>query len=489
MGSSSPSDPEGTTGQLCDWIHSISLADVPSEIQTRTKYLILDGLACALLGAHLPESEAAAHAVMEMESPGSCSIIGWEKKLGPLAAALLNSTFIQSFELDDYHKEAPIHGSSVVLPALLAAVEQVSKRPSGNRLCPVSGKSFLLAALLGYEVGPRVGLGVYGGDVLSRGWHSGAVFGPAASAAATSKLLRMSSGTIEDAIGIACTQAGGLMSAQYESMVKRMQHGFAARNGLFAALMAQGQYVGIKQVLERPYGGFLSNYSLGNNRNPPFQPMKVVEGLGKDWEINGIIVKPYASMAATHATVDCITELQRKHPEELKDFANIRGITVEMSEPAFRKGGWLAKRPLTCTGAQMSAAYAAAVQLIDGQVLPTQFGQPQMDRDEVWDLVNKIQCVHNPEFSVDKIKAWHQRVIVDLANDRPALQQLVLAPKGINPPLSNEEVLSKWRKITEGVIKEDRRQKIEDLVLGIEDLIDVAELVELLVGRTENPLH
>ena len=37
-----------------------------------------------------------------------------------------------------------------------------------------------------------------------------------------------------------------------------MQHGFAARNGLLGTLLARGGYVGIKKVLEREYGGFLT---------------------------------------------------------------------------------------------------------------------------------------------------------------------------------------------------------------------------------------
>lgn len=157
-----------------------------------------------------------------------------------------------------------------------------------------------------------------------------------------------------------------------------------------------------------------------------------------------------------------------------------------MSEPAFQKGGWLAKQPLTSTGAQMSASYAAAVQLIDGQVLPAQFAPSQIDREEVWALINKIKCVHNPDFSVDKVKAWHQRVTIDFASEGPILQQLILAPKGISsPPLSNEEILSKWRKTIEGYIKEDIRDKNENIVLRLEDLADVAELSKLLGAKTE----
>ena len=74
-----PTSPEGPTGKLCQWIHDISLRNVPAKIQTRAKYLILDGIACALIGAKLPTSKKAADAIFDMESPGDCTIIGWEK--------------------------------------------------------------------------------------------------------------------------------------------------------------------------------------------------------------------------------------------------------------------------------------------------------------------------------------------------------------------------------------------------------------------------
>lgn len=159
----------------------------------------------------------------------------YAQRLGPLPAALLNSTFIQAFELDDYHSGAPIHSAAVVLPSIFAAAQHLSRH--GRSTIP--GSALLLAAVVvGFEVGPRIGLGLHGLDMLTRGWHSGAVFGPAAAAAATSNLMHLSAEIVEDALGIACTQAGGLMAAQYGSMAKRMQHGFAARNGLFATLMA-----------------------------------------------------------------------------------------------------------------------------------------------------------------------------------------------------------------------------------------------------------
>jgi aconitate decarboxylase len=64
------------------------------------------------------------------------------QRLGPLAAAILNSTFIQGFELDDYHSEAPLHSNAIILPAVLAAAELMKSKAK-----TVSGSSLLLATI------------------------------------------------------------------------------------------------------------------------------------------------------------------------------------------------------------------------------------------------------------------------------------------------------------------------------------------------------
>ena len=113
---------------------------------------------------------------------------------------MVNSSFIQGFELDDYHPLAPLHSNSLVLPAMLAAAPKVGR---------VSGERFLLGAILGYETGPRVGQALGGLDMLSRGWHSGVVFGPLAAAAAAGTLYGLDAAGFEDAFGMAATQSCG----------------------------------------------------------------------------------------------------------------------------------------------------------------------------------------------------------------------------------------------------------------------------------------
>jgi len=206
------------------------------------------------------------------------------------------------------------------------------------------------------------------------------------------------------------------MSAQFGSMAKRMQHGFASRNGLIAALLAREDYTGIEQVYETPYVGFLSCFGQGSG----FKPATIPGELGKslvDWKLTDICVKLHASMAVLHCTIDCIEKLQQDHPG-LFSGANLRNtvsIRTEHSKPASEHGGWIAPRnkPLPSLAAQMSTQYAVAAQLTDGEVMMEQSGAAKLNRPELRELMDKVAPVHNPDLDAD---TWRTIVTVSFAN-------------------------------------------------------------------------
>src|ERR1700736_3787068 len=291
-------DPNGPTGRLATWLANTTLDDIPTSVRERAKHLLLDGVACALVGAQLPVSRKGVEGVTNLDDAGKALLIGWGgRTTSAPSAAMLNSSFIQGFELDDYHPLAPLHSNCLVMPAMLAATPQLGR---------VSGARFLLGAILGYETGPRVGQALGGLEMISRGWHSGVVFGTLAAAASAGSLYGLDAAGFEDALGMAATQSCGLMSAQFESMVKRMQHGFAARNGLTAAALAASGYVGIKRVLEREYGGWLSTFGEGHHPDS----IQIYAGLGAVWETNRIAVKAYAAMGLLHAAIEAALQLR-----------------------------------------------------------------------------------------------------------------------------------------------------------------------------------
>src|SRR5580693_3975774 len=465
-------DPSGPTGRLATWVAKTTFDDVPASVRDRARHLVLDGVACALVGAQLPVSRIGVKGVTALDHAGDSELIGWDGlATSATSAAMLNSSFIQGFELDDYHPLAPLHSNSLVLPAMLAAAPRIGR---------VSGESFLLGAILGYETGPRVGQALGGLDMLSRGWHSGVVFGPIPAAAAAGTLYGLDAARFEDAFGMAATQSCGLMSAMYESMVKRMQHGFASRNGLTAAALAAVGYVGIKRVFERPYGGWLAAFGEGHRTYPE----EIYAGLGTLWETERIAVKAYSAMGLLHAAIDAALELRTK-----ADVSQIQRIDIDMGEAAYAHGGWKAERPLETVGAQMNVAYAVAVALLDGDVLIDQFRQDRINRDDVWTLIDRTFTHHEQAYDnlpVDEQLTTQVRLTLTDGSTRTAK---VVHPRGTGDRnLTNADIRDKYAKLTHRIIAADRQAAIEKAVLDIDTLDDIAQLTALLTPAVHSPL-
>jgi len=466
-------DPAGPTGRLATWLAEVTLDDVPASVREHAKHLLLDGVACALVGAQLPVSRKGVEAITTLDDAGSAELIGWDGlSTSAPSAAMLNSSFIQGFELDDYHPLAPLHSNSLVIPAMLAAAPHVGK---------VTGSEFLFGAILGYETGPRVGQALHGLEMISRGWHSGVVFGTHSAAAAAGALYGLDAAGFEDAIGMAGTQSCGLMSAQFESMVKRMQHGFASRAGLTAAALAASGYVGIKRVFEREYGGWLAVFGEGHQPNAS----EISAGLGAVWETARIAVKAYAAMGLLHAGIDAALKLRSENvPVE-----EIEHIEIDLAEGPYQHGGWQAVRPLQPIGAQMNIAYVVAVALLDGNVLIDQFAEDRINRHDVWRLIDLTQAHH--EESYDKLPTDEQlrtRVRLTL-EDGDVREATVTHPRGTGDHLlSDSDIVEKYRSLTHSVVSPERQASIEQAVLGIDELDDISELMALLTPTVKPAL-
>ncbi|MVU77160.1 MmgE/PrpD family protein [Nocardia sp. ET3-3] len=461
------------TVPLARWVEQLSPDTIPDRVQTRAKHLLLDGVACALVGAQLPWSRVATRSVLALEGSGDAVVIGTGSTTSAPAAVLLNSTYVQGFELDDFHPLAPLHSNSLILPTLLATAQHTGR---------VSGADALTAAVAGFEVGPRVGLSLHGSQMLSRGWHSGPVFGTHTAAMVTGKLRGLGVDQLEDALGMAGTQSAGLMAAQYEAMSKRMQHGFAARNGYYAAGLAAGGYTGIKKVFDRPYGGYLAVFGEGHDPDPA----QVIAGLGEGWHTEFIMVKSYAAQGGLHGTIQAALELRAEHDI---DPTTVSHIEIRVGHTVYHHGWWEPQRPLTSIGAQMNLGYVAAVALLDGQVLPPQFTDARLDADDVWELLGKVEVKLDEEIQNGPVA---ERFATDLSitlADGTVLHKRITQPHGgPNDPVTNEDLIAKYRSLVGPLIEPARLDAIQDVVLELDTAPDLTELVNLLAAPVAGAL-
>ena len=243
------------TRGIAGFVSGLRYDAIPREVRERAKLLVLDSLGCALYGARLEWCRILQRALGRLDRSRACAVWGTKLRLSAPHAALANGTQVQGFELDDVHRQGVLHVGAVVLPALVAVSE----------LKRMTGREFLTSAVAGYEIGPRVGL-CMGPEHIGQGWHSGATVGVFSAAAGAARGLALGPEKTVHALGIAGTQASGLMAAQYGAMVKRMHAGRASQSGLYGALLARDGFTGIPDVLESEYGGFCSTFSRSQDR-------------------------------------------------------------------------------------------------------------------------------------------------------------------------------------------------------------------------------
>lgn len=452
------------TPALARFVAEATLADIPESAIARTRMLLLDGIGCGLVGAKLPWAERAVEGITRVDNGSGATLWGWDRSVSPAAAALLNGTFVQGFELDDFHAHGALHSSSVVVTAALAAAET-----RGH----VSFDEFLRAIALGYEVGPRVGMAMGGGRLSTIGWHTGAVFGTVAAAVAAGAILELDSAQMESAIGNAATRASGLMAAQYKSMVKRMHHGMAAQSGLYGASLAKSGFVGTERVIEHEYGGLASTI-LGDASSADLD--KLTDGLGSDWILETIGIKRHACLIMLHSTIDALIELR----EAGVGADAIESMTIRVSESVARRTSWRMERPGKTLSAQMNLRFGAAVALLDGAAYVDQFSPASLERDEVWSLMDRIEVVHDPALDA-------------LGRDRRFVTGISISYKDGTtaeldgtPPQDRafdaEGVVAKFRGLVAPLIAAERASALEALVADGGAQHTTRDLVALLAG-------
>jgi aconitate decarboxylase len=239
--------------------------------------------------------------------------------------------------------------------------------------------------------------------------------------------------------------------------------------------LARSNYKGIKSIFDREYGGFLSTFSHGSE---PARPEEVARDLGTTWQASRISIKPYPCMVGIHAQIDCIRELQ--HSERFRT-NSIGAITVEMSEPVFKRREWKSTFPINAIGAQMNAPYVAAAHLTDGAVTMKTFGEANLNRPDLWELISKIDVLHQPEFDgLRRENALCTRATIRYSEDEKLLSVTVVNPRDLKTPLTNDKIVEKYVVLVVVVVGQEEREAIENAVLSLDSCTDVQDLFTLL---------
>ena len=452
------------TRGIAEFVSNLRYEAIPREVIQRIQLLMLDSLGCALYGADLEWSRILQERLSALDATRECVIWGTRHKLSAPHAALVNGTQVQGFELDDVHRAGVLHVGAVVLPALIPIAEI-----KGG----MSGREFLTSAVAGYEIGPRVGL-CMGPQHIASGWHSGATLGVFSAAAGAARGLRLDAEKTVHALGIAGTQAAGLMAAQFGAMVKRMHAGRSSQSGLYGALLAEGGFTGIVNVLESEYGGFCTTLSQSRDQ---FDLEELTAGLGSTWQTMGIALKFYACVGTNHTTLDAIREMQQDRPFGAKD---VKKIVVRGSQVTVNHVGWKYV-PQGLTSAQLNLPYCVATWLLDGDCFVDQFTEDKVADPARMALADKVEVVHDPEITALGAKLRHKVHVEAHLNDGAVLKRTVEAARGSEKKFaSDEDIVKKYQKLASKALPPAQVERLRDAMLGVEKLEDAAKLARLM---------
>jgi 2-methylcitrate dehydratase PrpD len=455
------------THGIAGFVSDLRYDDIPQNVLARIKLLILDSLGCAIFGAELPWSRILMTTLGQVDTTAGCTLWGASQKLSAPHAALVNGTLIQSFELDDVHRVGVLHVGAVTLPGLLAVAEM---RPG-----TISGRDFLKAATAGYEIGPRVGM-CMGQEHIGQGWHSGATVGVFSAAAGAASALGLSTDQTVHALGIAGTQAAGLMAAQFGAMVKRMHAGRAAQSGLYGALLAEGGFTGIMDVFENEYGGFCTTFSRSTDR---FDRAELTAGLGERWETMRIALKFYSCVGSNHTTLDALRLIQARHPFELGD---IERIVVHGSRVTMDHVGW-PYVPQGLTSAQLNLPYCVATLLLEGDVFVDQFTEAMVADPQRIAVSRLVQVREDPAITA-RGKAFRHMVRVEVVLlDGTHLEETVEAPRGSEHSFASaHDVIAKFRKLAGRRMRSSQVDQLVETVMNAETMADCGDLARLMAS-------
>jgi aconitate decarboxylase len=450
------------TQTLAGYISGLTYRSIPHEVVSHVKLCIIDSLGCALFGSTLPWGKIITSFVKEM-GKGKGALLWGDGTVVPSAnAPLANGTLIHSFEMDDLHRVGVIHPGAEAIPAADALVRRAGK---------VDGKRFLTAVIAGYEVGCRVGM-TGGASQLRRGFHPSATSGTFAAAAAAAKMLQLDPLKTVHALGIAGTQAAGLMAAQHASMVKRMHPGRSAQAGVYGALLANKGFTGIEDVLEASYGGFCSTFCDNPNLS------HLTRNLGERFETLNVGCKPYPCCGSNHTSIDALKKILREHPEVSPE--NVDKIRISTTRATKLHVGW-AYEPNSMTTAQMNLPFCVAALLHDRDFFVDQVTEKSIRSDAVLQTTRTIEVLEDPEFEALGDEGRHGVNLEVQLRDGKHYSEKILHAKGSDKdPMTRNEVLQKFRLLASRVLSRNRVEQLEDTLLNLEKLHDARKIAKLM---------
>jgi 2-methylcitrate dehydratase PrpD len=439
---------------------------LPIAVVERAKHFFIDYIAIALHASTLDSSRPIRALAAARPIPGGATLFGRPDPVHAAWAALANGMAAHSMELDDTFLPGSIHNESFVFSPALALAEE-----SG-----ASGKRFLVAVVAGFEIACRVAAALKPAVTNARGFHPTGTTGALGAAAAAGTLLGLDAAKMTAALGVACSQAAGLLEFVTDgAWTKRFHGGWASHAGMIAAELAHHGMTAPPTAIEGKFG-YLHAYS-----GDPL-PQALAVGKGENLAIAQTAMKYYPCNYYIQSVNDAVLQLARREDLRIDAIDSVVVHTVQAAmalvcEPIEQK-----RRPKVMIDAQFSVPFNVALGLARKQVSFVDFTTEAFSDSEIIRLMDRVTCRVDPTLDAQYPAAWPARVEITLTDGSTVAAAIQHAKGDPRNPLSLNEVIAKHRSIVAGIVAPSTDEAILEFILHLETKPDFSELTGILQG-------
>lgn len=453
---------------ISDYIYQLKYEDIPSDVLDITKMYIVDYFAACFAGMKVNKTfnKAVESMLYEMGGKEESSVLCNDSKLPTMNAAYMNAVYAHGADMDDGNRKAMGHVAAHVISTALAMGEKFH----------ISGKDFIVAVNVGYEVYNRLAAAVQPG-LVHRGFHSTGTAGALAAGAVAAKIMGFNSEQIYDTLALCAIQASGLiLIAESGQSCKPINPANASRTGILSAELISRGVKSSQYPLESKKGWFHAMSDLVDES-------AVLDTLGKVFTITESYLKPYPSCRHTHCGIECALKIRKRWLENHNELcsSDVSAIRVYIYRNAIQIAGQIIV-PKSDDDSKFSIHYSLATALLKGHFSLEDLSVQNM-ADDFKSMLDRIQLVEDAsmENTAEGIRGC--RVAVDFT-DGTKMEETVLIPKGdAANPFTWADIENKLRDCSTGIISDEQRKHLVAYVQKIEQ-IPVMNSINTFLGET-----
>jgi 2-methylcitrate dehydratase PrpD len=314
---------------LARWVCALDFDAAPPSARQTARKALINSLGTAI-GAHgLDDVRKARDAVLAEEGlAGRCTVLVGGERLPAQHATFLNGVLMNTLGQEETHITSGTHPAETTIPVVLALAEQLGS----------SGRDVLEAILAGIEVTVRVASMALTPAVKFDNCEAPAVYGTVGAAAAAAKLAKLDLEQTTNCIGLGANLAAGLSecvkvgTSEYHFTVAHASVHAAmalqlARQGAVAAPTAFEGDGGFYQLFGASDRAALAQHDVVGD---------VCSPLGRVWEIEEMIFKPYPVNFFNQSPIDGARALREQGALSADDVAS---VVLEIGTLAAASGG------------------------------------------------------------------------------------------------------------------------------------------------------